>query len=429
MTFGYKFYLLVVLLCYQGMTGSAHQPIYATISPSQSPNVSIWGLPVNGVNNRPNAAINDNSYAEMYTYLGDTWLQLKYTNVLNAGTTSFVRVETPGFTLSSLINDVITIDAYNNAGTSSDGNLVASPTVSVVQDQNYTYLAVTPSAQYNSIRINLASFVLQSPAYVVRVYKSFYNSSDGNDCGTGWAADIGEKSLGAANASRVQNPLQVVDNNASTYSTLNLSPNQQNLEVIQTIYFSAASYLSNVIRITASVSSLFNPGDYSIYVQAYHGLTTVGVREEITSKVNIGPNTPVDVYVNPGSFFDRVKVSIKAKNNGNVGGHVNLHQMQLVPVPPTLQVTNIVACAGTATSPVSLQVTNADSFINYRWYNNGTLIPGATSSSFTGNFAPATSTYTISVTAAKSGCSAESERTSATVKINMKPPTPIIITL
>lgn len=409
----------LVCLCCQ-LTAWAHQPIIASIEPSQSP--SPWGFPI-GVDSRASAKVNNNNYATVYSYWGEAWIQLKYMNILNAGTTSFIRVEAPGFTLSSIINDIVTIEAYNTANATSDGNLVASPTISVVQDQNYTYLAVTPSVQYNSVRIKVSTPNFQLNPNALRVFYSFYNGSDGADCGAGWAADIGEKSMGAAPASQVRNPGRAIDSDTSSYSTLQLTANQQNLQVSQTIYFPAASYISNIVQVKASVNSVFNPADYVIEAQAYFGLTAVGSKQDITTQVNVSTGQ-VSIYINPGSFMDRIKISIKANNKGAQTGHVNIHNVQLVPEPPTLNQNSLTIC-GTSAS-ITLQVTNTDAAIRYQWYNNNNPISGATSSSYTANLTSAANPYTISVAAIKAGCTSESKKAKATIGVYVRPSTPSI---
>jgi hypothetical protein len=427
MNFRCKSCLLLLLFNLWNTWVGAHAPAYASLNPTQG---STFGFPINGINNPENAITNNNNtYAEVYTFFGETWLQLKYTNVLNSGTTSFIRVETPGQSLSNLINDEIKVDAYNNATISSNGTFAASPSVTIVQDQNYTYLAVTPAAQYNSIRIRLSTTSFRISPYVLRAYYSFYNSSDAADCGTGWAADIGEKSTGAAAASFVSNPKSATDNSRNTYSTLQLTTNQQNIQIAQTIYFSATSYISNIIQLTASVSSVVNSNDYRIEAQAYHGLTTVGSSQNITSQLNAAAGAPVDLFINPGSYFDRVKISITANNNGTQTGHVNIHNVQLVPETPTLQQATLTSCTSTGSSSVTFQVTNSDSAIEYRWYNNNVLIPGATASSYTGSFSSSTGSHSISVSAVKVGCSSESEKTNASVNVKPKPLTPAIAVL
>jgi hypothetical protein len=256
---------------------------------------------------------------------------------------------------------------------------------------------------------------------LLRVYYSFYNYSDGADCGKGWAASIGEKSMGAAAASNVQNPGRVIDNSSTTYSTLQLTTNQQNLEVSQTIYFPSTSYIANAVLITASLSSAFNTSAYTVEVQAYHGLTPKGSSQDITSALS-AVNTPIYIYVDPGSFLDRIKITIKAKSNGSQAAHINLNEVQLVPSAPTLAQSSISTC----NTSVSLQVSNPDAAVEYRWYSNNQLITGITGSSYSANLSSAGSPYAITVSAVKPGCTAESKKAAIAVSINPKPTTPFI---
>lgn len=426
MKFCSKSCLLLLFLFNSYTNVYAHIKAYADITPTCSdPN---WFIYINGVNNKGNAATTSNSTsADLYTFFGDAWLQLKYTNVLSAGTTSFIRVDVPGFTLSSLIGDAITVDAYNNATASSNGNFVSSVSVSIVYDQNYTYLAVTPSVQYNSLRVKLSAQSIQYPPYVLNVFYSFYNISDAADCGNGWTADIGEKSMGAAPASNVSNPKSVIDDDKNTYSKLQLTANQQNIELSQTIYFPSSSYLNNVVKITASVSSLFNSNNYTIHAQAYHGLTPKGINQNITALINTTPNSPVDIYINPGSFINRVKITIKANNNGNLAAHVNLHEVDLVPEEPILIQNKFNSCPG----DITLQIKNPDPGLEYLWYDNDDKLIPNTSVTYKANFAYSVTPYAIKVTARKrstNNCTNESAKTNSEITINRKPDTPEIIT-
>lgn len=408
-----KHYLVFIFLVYLSLPAFSHQPIFATIQPpTYSPPVSLPFIgTIYGVYNPNNATINNDDYAELYSRLGDAWLQLTYANIINSGTTSFIRIDGSNTSL-------IRVNAYVNS------TLVGSPSTSVVKDQNNnTYLAVTPSASYNSLRIILSGDFFQPTT--VRVYYSFYNSSDGADCGNGWTVDLGEKSLGAAPASNVLNPKSVIDDDTDTYSKLQLTANQQNIELSQTIYFPSPSYLNNVVKIKASVSSLFNSNNYTIHAQAYIGLTPRGTSQNITAQINTTPNSPVDVYINPGSFIDRVKITIKANNNGNLAAHVNLHEVDLVPAEPILVQNKFISCPG----EITLQIKNPDPGLEYLWYDNyDNLIPN-TSLSFKANFAYSVTPYAIKVTARKrstNNCTNESAKTNSEITINQKPGTPTI---
>jgi len=224
---------------------------------------------------------NNESYATLYAsqdgLLGvgakGGVLQMNYTNLAPANSTSYIRIDGDqavlkallGGTLGTLVKGVVglllgdhyfEIEARNgNAlvteGSSIDGfgNSVKGGVITLVQDTiGRYYFAVTPNQPYTSITIkNKVGGVLPTGVSELRVYE-MCRELDMNLCHPAQFTSFNQKglSLSVADLSKVgvKNPYYAISGNSSEYSEINNGLLAVDGLVKQTIYFNQPSQLA-----------------------------------------------------------------------------------------------------------------------------------------------------------------------------------------
>jgi hypothetical protein len=475
-----RFLIIIALLCI-GQTAFTQTRTYFTWAPSSGRNSttivagligSSWSptgsASIADVTNPANAA---DPLVSNYTvlkaadvniaiieYAGEAWVQPKLSSPLTAGTTTYIRIdpiEHSGLALSALnllglLGDAIRTEAYtgatNTAGGAGTISGVCSSRIIIDKDGKY-YVAVTPSAAYNSVRIylryssGLLGLALGS-SYTMKVYNAFYTSPD---CGDSWATDLGQQTgLSLSLTDAVQNPGNAIDASESSYSELQTGLVALGATVTQTVFFSGYSSVEDQVRTTISIpSSLLEANLFSsIKVQAYNGTTAVGTEYSLSSILSVDALTLLSLFANeaevsltfkPGVAFDRVRISSSSFlsiGNTLLGGGLNIYNVERTPPDPASQIdladnTEKMICESEA---VALGIKSPLPGYDYDWYtqpSGGTVYKQQTTS-FTES-ALSVGAHYFYAEAKKTGCSITSNRTKVKITVQQKPQAPAVV--
>lgn len=395
------------------------QRTYANVPPSKSTLKATLIPPqvMSCVINEQDAANSDNSSsAFIYASSADAWLQLKYEKEIPAGKTTFVRIEIPNLTKQNL-NSIITVEGYKNASSVNNGVKLAS-TVETLFTQNgqETYLAVTPIEAYNSVRIIL------HPANTANIYNAF-TDYDPTDCGTGWTTSYKTESLEATiidPASTVNFSIRAVDDDKSTFSTINIQDQQKQVIVSQTIYFSSLGNATDLLRLYLSEPAGISRTSTQATAQLYYNNTPAGNTVDILKILSLG-GTVYPLEIAPGIPFDRVTINITLNSNANHNYSLNIHEAQVLPVTPILSLSSTQFCQD---ETEIISISNPIDGLQYNWYDGISLSPISQSTSYSTTMLPV-GVHEIKVTASRPGCP-QSTPATATITINPKPITPEI---
>ena len=296
--------------------------------------------------------------------------------------------------------DYVLTSSYNeNVGTAS-GTVAGTTTQFLLDESGVWYIAVTPDAVYNSIRLNVAfndslNLVSLTRDMDVDVYSAFYyNTSSGLDCGTPIFTTAGETSgvnlnLGSATSllaldTAVTNPQHAIDNDTTSYSRITSGAVGIATTVSQTILFNDNGTATDVakVRLSLPLSALTVTVLSNLELTAYKGTTKVGTSQSVYSLLDadllglLGDNTPFDVNLTPGGAFDRVKVSLKnlvSIGSSVLGGGVRIYDMKRVTNAPVVSVqpSGDTVCEG---ETATFMVTASGDSLTYSWeyYDSGT---------------------------------------------------------
>ena len=301
---------------------------------------------------------------------------------------------------------------------------VASNTSSITATDGSTLIVIAGTSAFDRIRITAtggggAILGGAGGTAAVDIYYGFFNNTLPSDCGQGLAT-TGSGTLGAT----ATDLINAIDGSITSKSTLALGILLSSAE--QTVYFSGASTVSDVLKFTVSVppallsASVLN----NITISAYNGSSNTPVWStglgsvlglDLLNSLNTG--APITTSVAPNVLFDRVTISFSAAVS--VLSLLHIHEIERVPTvpilaPPSSQ--NATICSG---SPATLTASAPNSGNEIRWYDSavgGTLL-------YTGNpFTPSpTTTTTYYLAIGKIGCSTESERIPVIVIVNPLP--------
>lgn len=332
-------------------------------------------------------------------------VELKYSKTpFNKGTTTFIKV-----TLGSLSD--VTVDAYYNGG------ILSKPEVKLVTSATETFLAVTPAADYNSLKITL----VPQMANTATIHTGFNGHQ--LDCGEGWATSFTrQSSSGIPNVqSTVIGDILAVDADPqnNTNSTISVQ-GQQNVtvNVSQTIYFSSLGGSKEIVRLFLSEPAIADRKLSTATVQAFLNnkpvtKSPIDVVAEITSNRSIFP-----LEYSPEEPFDRITITVTlttpANDNALKKYALNVYGAQIIPIKPVLAPSATEFCEETSQS---ISISNPATGLQYKWYDGNTLLanPLPTSYSLT---RLSVGGHVLKVTASRPGCP---ESTPATINININP--------
>lgn len=337
-------------------------------------------------------------------------LVLNYTGSIPVGTTTFIRVDVPGMTPD---NFKTLLTATPNL----DGDPVAISAINVVtQYPNATYIAITASGAYNSVRIDYHP----SDFEAMMVYDAFFGH-DPSDCGAGWATSYTNGNASSA----VSSATNGVDGDPNSYSTIRVQSDKKNvITTSQTIYFANAGSANDLVRIYLSEEATFNKNALGVTgtVQAFLDETPVGSANTtiLSGITQTGVTVPVDLE--PKGSFNRITitVSIPASNPAKTY-ELSVRGAQILPLQPVLSLSSPEFCAD-AEDVISISA--PVSGLQYRWYEGTTQLPNSLPDSYLPTKLPV-GQHVLSVTASKPGCP-ESSPATVTINVNPRPQKPEI---
>ncbi|WP_343744524.1 gliding motility-associated C-terminal domain-containing protein [Chitinophaga sp.] len=336
---------------------------------------------------------------------------------------AIVKIGTGGTLLSLGLASAIKVQAYNGSTPVGTPANVAGTLLNLLVSGNQAEVFVpAPGAAYDRVRVTIDAGLL-SAALSLKVYAAYYNKpATGTiacntpiDVLTGATADLGLASLGG-----VTNAQNAIDNNISTYATMQTALAAAGQAQITAIY-PGLSKTGDSVRVVVS-----NPGTLltlqllnSITILTYNGGTVV---DSIPGNSNL---LRLDLLQGSGSIqtlsfassgpFDHIQVRFGAIVSALAA--LNIHEIQrLSPAPVSAGGVLKTTCLGT---DVVLNVSNPDNVnYNYTWYDSTQTNIVGTGSSFTASGATAGS-FRYYVSAMLKTCSAsESAKALVTVQVN-----------
>lgn len=357
---------------------------------------------------------------------GDAYVQFRNTNndTIQGGITTYFKIgSAPTITglsasvggllgLSGIYN--ITGAGYRNAsnyvlgttGANSHENIgvvtAGTTRTQMLIDKTGTwFVAVTPSSNYNAVRLNVAlanslNLVNLTRDMSVNVYSAYYYPASSNSgCNAvyttpGEVGGLISLNLGSTGLlsldSAVSNPHYAVDDDTNTYSRITSGVVGLATSITQTILFIGTGNSSDVVSMKLAIpQSALTAGVLSdLTVTAYNGSTQVGSTMSVNSLLSLdllgllGDNTPFYANFKPNGAFDRVSITLGNVLNvgANIlGGGVRIYGMQRVAGAPliTAQPTNDTVCEGVT---AILNVTSTGTSLKYQWQykNSGSWI-------------------------------------------------------
>ena len=451
--YNYKYVsVLLFLLFYQNIVEAQSNRVYANTISAQSNTLN----PANAIDGNLNttASVQASSGLALGAFAYSGFIELEYPTLLPANTTSFIKIQTDdnllpallGGSLGGLLSDVLgvvlvgnqefTIQAKNGnsivlQGDSQELGEFDSERLRIITDETGGfYIAITPSAPYNRIRLRnrLGSLLGFFNTKTLQVFDAFYVSSPDN-CGygaytsfttTGLNLDL--LNLGAVG---VTNPQNVLDSDPNSFSRLSLGVIAVAGGVQQTIYFEGLSKPTEEFNIRLKVDpSLIALGvANNIQIIASNGPSIVETGN-INTLLNLDlltllqGNHIATIPFAPIAPVDRITVRYNSLLNVQLTQSLDLYDVVRVPKVPVLTTPtsqNATICSG---SSVPLTATTATEN-EIRYYASATATtPLATVSSGTPyETAPITANTTLYVAAAKIGCSEESQRVAIPITV------------
>jgi len=355
---------------------------------------------------------------------GGAWQQLTFSSrTFLANSTVFIKVNVA----SSLLGGGITAQTYVGSNASSVGSIVTSQSTYFTSIDGATYLAVTGNSNFNAIRITLAPPALLGVS-TADIYYAFYEPTN-KACAEVLGTSVG--GTGISLGGGVANPLNAVDNNLNTYSSLNGGILGLGYTISQTAYFSNLSNIGDAATITFSLPpsllqlSLFN----NININLYNGSAlvnsgTIGglLSLDLLGLLRSGQRYTVS-YTPENVVFDRIEVSIAT--GVALLTDLRIHEIQRTPAKPIVPIAHPsveTVCYG---SIATLRATTASEGSVLRWYNqlnDGTiLLEGNEYTTPPVTIAVGDTAFYYVATAWASGCPAESQRVKIAVVANPLP--------
>ncbi|TCD12507.1 T9SS type B sorting domain-containing protein [Pedobacter frigidisoli] len=245
-------------------------------------------------------------------------------------------------------------------------------------------------------------------------------------CGTATstvASGVNGIAIGAA----VVNPTFAVDNNINTGSSLVIPVGLLGASVYHQVGFPALSNVGDTLRlkITVPAQLLSVALLQNLTVTTFQGASSnndgVSVSNPlITLRLLTGGSTAILTYV-PTSRFDGVELRL---GSGILGAltSINFDYAQRTITAPTVASATASACQG---SSATLNVSNPQAGIIYKWYLGTTYQAGKDGATFVTDPALTAGTYVYSVTATATATGCESPKTEVTVTILPPPAAPI----
>lgn len=353
------------------------------------------------------------------------WQQLIFSGrTFSANSTVYIRVNIVG----SLLGGSIKGEAYSGSNSNSNGTLMQSQATMFTSVDGTSYLAVTStSGSFNAVRVTLSSPALAGTS-TADIFYAFYEPVN-KACAEVLGTSVG--GTGISLGGGVANPLNAVDNNLNTYSSLNGGILGLGYTINQTAYFSNLSNIGDAATITFSLPpsllqlSLFN----NININLYNGSSLVNTGTiggllslDLLGLLRSGQRYTVS-YVPENVVFDRIEVNVAT--GVALLSDLRIHEIQRTPAKPIVPIAYPsveTVCYG---SSATLRATTASEGSVLRWYNqlnDGTiLLEGNEYTTLPVTIAVGDTAFYYVAAAWASGCPAESQRVKVAVVANPLP--------
>lgn len=352
-----------------------------------------------------------------------SWQQLIFsTTTISTTATVYIKINSSG----ALLGGGITAQAYAGSSILNVGNPVQTQTTSFTSIDGNTYLAVTGSNSFNAVRITLSSPVALGTS-TANIYYAFYEPVNKR------CADVLGVSVGGTGISLgggVSNPLNAVDNNLTTYSSLTGGLLGLGYTITQTAYFSNLSNPGDAATITFSLPpsllqlSLFN----NVTINLYSGNTLVNTGTigsllslDLLGLLRSGQRYTVSLSSTP--VFDRIEIAVAT--GVSLLTDFRIHEIQRTPAKPTVPIAYPQAQAVCYGQTATLTAAPTSSGSVLRWYNrvnDGTLLQeGSPYITPPITVAEGDTAFFYVAAAWNSACPAESERVKVAVVANSLP--------
>lgn len=323
-------------------------------------------------------------------------------------------------------NQSFIVEAKNNgmvvlSGNSSNPNDFAGTELKVVINElEETFFAITPTMDFNSIRITnyLGALVGASTTRDFRVYSAYFVENAPN-CGspeyTSFDGSGINLQLIQATGAGATNIHHAIDDDWNSYSELSLGVISTAASIRQHIYFQGVSTPGDLFGVRLSVDPQMallnlgnnitieaNNGNVNVYSESLGNLLTPQMQDSLMN------GDIATVYIQPNLPIDRITIDFEGFLGVNLDQIIHLHEVfKLGPAPVfNTAASNDSVCAG---STANLIANAVDSTMQINWYSDSTLttVIGTTSSG--GAFNPViTSDTTFYVTSSIIGCTEES---------------------
>ena len=287
----------------------------------------------------------------------DGYQELIFPSLIAAGTTSYVRIDSNqadlldnllggsevADVLGSVVlgNHVIEVEVFNNSTSlftvRSDDDFNTEQIRLVANSSGEYFLAITPTADYNKIRITndinaLLGLGNSSELYIYGAYYTTSTSTCESAQYTSWKGDGGLLNLDLTGTAGINDPDHVIDNNFTNYSELVLPTLTTAGSIQQTVYFDGTSNDIYQIRLSSTADILnLNLAD-NIQIIGYNGTTQVS-SVSLSTLLDLDllglfqSNNIISFPFIPGGAIDRVTVRVSSLANVALTSNLRLYSI------------------------------------------------------------------------------------------------------
>ncbi|WP_121965274.1 DUF11 domain-containing protein [Myroides sp. N17-2] len=313
-----------------------------------------------------------NSGAGLLLGLGDQHtghIELGYEKTIKAGTTSYIRFDYDKAILDKLVsgslgnlvsglvdglllgNHYFTVDVKDAAGVSvlqgsskgKDVSFKNQGDIRIVSDKDgRTYLAITPSVDYKSVRItdktNALLGLLAKPN-TMNIYSMCYES-DTNSCVPSFATSFEYTGLSldvtGLSGAGVTYPERAIDDNTTHYSEISLGTVNIAGSVRQYIYFNSVAKAGEetLIKFRTQGGQVNLDLIGALEIKAYKGDKEVDAVSSTNGLINginvldlLTNNKMVELPFKPRADYDRISIGMKSLLGVNVGASLHLYDV------------------------------------------------------------------------------------------------------